>query len=98
MDREDAIAAALQLQHDVGVMTSNLQVLDQFVTSLHRVSSEILRLAIGPVVFPSTTIDVLSPVPVPLGLLTTCRPWGCGGLRMAQMLPGRGQFRHATSV
>ena len=70
MDREDAVAAALQLQHDAGVMTSNLQVLDQFFMSLSRVSSEILRLAIGPVVFPSTTMDVLSPVPMPLGLLT----------------------------
>ena len=62
MDREDAVAAALQLQHDAGVMTSNLQVLDQFVTSLHRVSSDILRLAIGPVAYPSTTINLLSPV------------------------------------
>ena len=34
MDREDAVAAALQLQHDAGLITSNLQVLGQFVTSL----------------------------------------------------------------
>ena len=26
MDREDAVAAALRLQHDAGLMTSNLQV------------------------------------------------------------------------
>ena len=32
MDREDAVAAALQLQHDAGLMTSNLQVLGQFVS------------------------------------------------------------------
>ena len=63
MDCEDAVAMVLQLQHDAGVMTSNLQVLDQFVTSLHCVSSEILRLAIGSVAFPSTTMDILSPVP-----------------------------------
>ena len=63
MDCEDAVAAALPLQLDAGVMTSNLQVLDQFVTSLNCVSSEILRLAVGPVAFPSTTMDVLSPVP-----------------------------------
>ena len=63
MNREDAVAAALQLQHNAGVMTSNMQVLDQFVTSLNRVSSEILQLAVGPVAFPSTTMDVLSPVP-----------------------------------
>ena len=35
MDREDAVAAALQLQHDAGLMTSNLQILGQFVTSLN---------------------------------------------------------------
>ena len=63
MDCEDAVAAALQFQHDAGVMTSNLQVLDQFITSLNRASSEILRLAVGLVVFPSAIMDVLLPVP-----------------------------------
>ena len=43
-------------------MTSNLQVLGQFVTSLS-LSSEVLCLAIGPEVFPSAAVDVLSPVP-----------------------------------
>ena len=55
MDREDAVAAALQLQHDAG--------LDQFVTSFNSMSSEVLRLAIGPEVFPSEAVDLLSPVP-----------------------------------
>ena len=63
MDQEDAVAAALQLQHDAGLMTSNLQVLGQFVTTLNCISSEVLRLAIGPEVFPSKAVDVLSPVP-----------------------------------
>ena len=35
MDRENAVAVALWLQHDAGLMTSNLQVLGQFVTSLN---------------------------------------------------------------
>ena len=55
MAREDAVAAAL--------MTSNLQDLGQFVTSLNRMYSAVLRLAIGPEVFPSAAVDVLSPVP-----------------------------------
>ena len=63
MDCEDAVAAALQLQPDAGVMTSNLQVLDQFITSHNHMYYEILRLVVGPEVFPSTTMDVLSPVP-----------------------------------
>ena len=59
MDREGAVAAALHLQwHDAGLMTSKLQVLGQFVTSLNRVLSEVLRLA-----FPSEAVDDISPVP-----------------------------------
>ena len=63
MDWEDAVAVALRLQHDAGLMTSNLQVLGQFVTSLNRMSSEVLCLAIGPEIFPSAAVNVLSPVP-----------------------------------
>ena len=36
MGRDQAISAVIQLQHDVGLILSNLQVLGQFVTSLHR--------------------------------------------------------------
>ena len=38
MSREQAISAALQLQHDAGLIMSNLQVLGQFVTSLNQMS------------------------------------------------------------
>ena len=51
MDREDAVAAALRLQRDAGLMASNLQVLGQFATSLDRMSCEVLRLAIGLEIF-----------------------------------------------
>ena len=37
MDREDAVAAAINLQCDAGMMSSNLQILGQFVTSLQRI-------------------------------------------------------------
>ena len=36
---EQAMAAAVNLQRDAGIMLSNLQVLSQFATSLHRMSS-----------------------------------------------------------
>ena len=42
MDREDAVTAAINLQRDAGLMSSNLQILGQFVTSLNRMSSEVL--------------------------------------------------------
>ena len=35
MGRDRAMSAALQLQHDAGLILSNLQVLGQFVTSLN---------------------------------------------------------------
>ena len=44
LDRDSTVSAALQLQHDAGLMSSNLQVLGQFVTSLNRMSSEVMRL------------------------------------------------------
>ena len=40
MGHEKTLAAALQLQHDAGLILSNLQVLQQFVTSLNRTSSD----------------------------------------------------------
>ena len=39
MNKQDAISAALQLQHDAGLMASNLQVLGQCVTSLNVIGS-----------------------------------------------------------
>ena len=63
MDREEAVTAALQLQHDAGLITSNLQVLGQFVTSLNRMSSEVMRLAFGKEVFPSDAVEAISLAP-----------------------------------
>ena len=39
------------LQRDAGLMMSNLQILAQFVTSLHRMSSEMMSIGVGHVVF-----------------------------------------------
>ena len=50
LGEQDAMGAAINLQRDAGAMLSNLQVLGQFVTSLHRMSSEMLNLRMGRVV------------------------------------------------
>ena len=63
MDREQAVSAALQLQHDAGLMMSNLQVLGQFVTSLNRMSSEVMRLAFGQEQYPSAAVQSVAPSP-----------------------------------
>ena len=62
MDTEDAVAVTVNLQQDA-VLISNLQILSQFVTSLQRMSMEMLNLALGQVMFPSQEVAALSPAP-----------------------------------
>ena len=50
------MAEAVNLQRDAGIMLLNLQILSQFVTSLHQMSSEMMALGMGRVVFPSKEI------------------------------------------
>ena len=47
MRRENALSAALQLQHDAGLKLSNVQVLQQLVTALNWTSSDVLRAVHG---------------------------------------------------
>ena len=44
-------------------MASNLQVLGQYIASLIRMSSEVMRLSFGPELFPSEVVNVVAPVP-----------------------------------
>ena len=61
MGRERTLAAALQLQHDAGVILSNLLVLGQFVTSLNRMSSEVMRVAFDREPFPTESVQFVAP-------------------------------------
>ena len=45
MGCEIPLAAALQRQHDAGLVMSNIQVIGQFVTSFNRMSLEVMRVA-----------------------------------------------------
>ena len=63
LGQESAMAAALNLQRDAGFMMSNLQILAQFVMSLHRMSSEMLSIGVDHVVFPVEEVDKLSVMP-----------------------------------
>ena len=60
---EQAMAAAVNLQRDAGIMLSNLQILSQFATSLHRMSSEMMSLGMRQVAFPTAEVADLSPAP-----------------------------------
>ena len=61
MNRHNIMEAAWQLQRDTGLMASQLQVLGQYVTSLNQMSSEVMRLAFGPELFPSDVITTRPP-------------------------------------
>ena len=74
MGRDRAMLAVLQLQHDAGLILSNMQVLGQFVTSLNRMSSEVMRVTNRFRRKPSSPWRRLIESD---GRLTTWLPWGC---------------------
>ena len=64
MGHEKTLVAALQLQHDTGLIMSNIQVLGQFVTSLNQMASEVMRVAfnLGAISFGGSAVhDTVSP-------------------------------------
>ena len=61
LGHEKTLAAALQLQHDAGLILSNVQVLQQFVISLNRTSSEVMRVAFGRAPFPADAMQQVVP-------------------------------------
>ena len=63
LGEEQAMAAAVNLQRDAVIMLSNLQIISKFVTSLHRMSSEMMSIGMGRVVFPAEEIAALSTAP-----------------------------------
>ena len=56
MGCEKTLLAALQLQHNAGLILLNIQVLQQFVTSLNQMSSEVMRVAFDREPFPSDVV------------------------------------------
>ena len=57
LGHQKTLPVALQLQHDAGLILSNVQVLQQFVTSLNRTSSEVMRMAFGREPFPADAMQ-----------------------------------------
>ena len=63
LGQDSAMAAAMNLQRDAGFMMTNLQILEQFVMSLHRMSAEMLSIGVNHAVFPVDEVDRLSVMP-----------------------------------
>ena len=61
MGRDKALSAALQLQHDAGLILSNVQVLQQLVTALNRTSSDVLQAVHGRRPFSANAMQQVMP-------------------------------------
>ena len=57
MGREKTISAALQLQHDAGLILSNVQILQQLVTALHGASANVMEAVRGHQPFPTQAMQ-----------------------------------------
>ena len=53
MEREKNLSVTLQLQHDVGLILSNVQMLQQLVTALHGASANVMGAVRGHQPFPT---------------------------------------------
>ena len=61
LGHKKTLSAALQLQNDAGQILSNVPVLQQFVTSLNRMSSEAMRVTFDRELFPSDAVQNVAP-------------------------------------
>ena len=98
LDREEAVSAALQLQHDAGLIMSNLQVLGQFVMSPSRMSSEVMRLVFGQEQFPSVAVQAISPSPRICRAAHYMAAMGLWRPPGGPVLPGLYRLLHAITV
>ena len=63
MSQEQTLHAAFQLQRYANLMTSNLNILQQYALSLHGTASAVIQLVFGRHCFPSTAVHDVAPVP-----------------------------------
>ena len=57
LGKEQAMAAAIKLQRDAGVMLSNLQILSQFAMAMNPMSFSMMALGLGQSLFPRAEVD-----------------------------------------
>ena len=56
LSRDQAVTAAVHLQRDVGLMQTNVDVLDQYALSLQKAASRIIDFCLGPCEYPAAEI------------------------------------------
>ena len=57
LSRDQAVTAAVHLQCDVGLMQTNVDVLDQYALSLQKAASRIIDICLGPSKYPASEIE-----------------------------------------
>ena len=57
LSRGEAVTAAVHLQHDVGLMQTNVDVLDQYALSLQKAASRIIDICLGPSKYPASEVE-----------------------------------------
>ena len=92
LGHEKTLAAAFQLQHDAGLILLNVQVLQQFVTSLNRTSSESPSVGSR---FRRMRCSRWCRRTVFVGRRITWRPWDCGGHLVHRAFGDPCRRRHA---
>ena len=80
MGRDRAVAAALRLHHDASLIMTNVQVMSQFVTSLNRTASEVMRTVYARKPFPTDAVHFVTPGAEFVMRRTTWPQWACGAL------------------
>ena len=55
------MSAALRLHHDASLIMTNVQVMSQFVTSLNRTASEVMRAVYDKEPFPTDAVNFVTP-------------------------------------
>ena len=63
LGKEQAMAAAINLQRDAGVMLLNLHILFQFAMAINRMSFSMMALGLGQSLFPKVEVNDLAPAP-----------------------------------
>ena len=58
LSRDQAVTAAVHMQHDVGLMQTNVDVLDQYALSLQKAASRIIERCLGPCKYPKSEVEM----------------------------------------
>ena len=89
------MAAALRLHHDASLIMTNVQVMAQFVTSLNRTASEVMRVVYDKEPFPTDAVQFVTPGLESGVRRITWQRWACGALPVVRCFLGQSRSHHA---